>query len=227
MKSAALKNLADWPADVATARGVQERLRAQVLQTPLPNPPRRIAGVDVGFEEAGRVTRAAVVVLDFPALTVCEQQIARLPTRFPYIPGYLSFRETPAVLTALAQLHEQPDLLLCDGHGIAHPRRFGIACHLGVLLDIPSIGVAKKKLVGAYAREPANKGDWTPLHDKDETIGAVLRTRDKVKPLFISPGHRISLEQAIEYVLACTTRYRLPEATRLADKLSKANGSLE
>src|SRR5690606_10215002 len=100
MKSAALKNLADWPADVATARGVQERLRAQVLQTPLPNPPRRIAGVDVGFEEAGRVTRAAVVVLDFPALTVCEQQIARLPTRFPYIPGYLSFRETPTVLTA-------------------------------------------------------------------------------------------------------------------------------
>src|SRR5690606_8230597 len=177
------------PADVATARGVQERLRAQVLQTPLPNPPRRIAGVDVGFEEAGRVTRAAVVVLDFPALTVCEQQIARLPTRFPYIPGYLSFRETPTVLTALAQLRAQPDLLLCDGHGIAHPRRFGIACHLGVLLDIPSIGVAKKKLVGVYAREPVNKGDWVALRDKTDTIGAVLRSKDKVKPLFISPGH--------------------------------------
>lgn len=217
---------ADWPQTVAAARHVQEQLRAQVVQTALPQPPRRVAGVDVGFEAGGSITRAAVVVLDFPALTVREHAIARLPTRFPYIPGYLSFRETPAVLAALEQLREQPDLLLCDGHGIAHPRRFGIACHLGVLLDIPSIGVAKKKLVGVYTREPVDKGDWVKLHDKTETIGAVLRSKDKVKPLFISPGHRITLEQAVEYVLACTTRYRLPEPTRLADKLSKAGGQL-
>lgn len=224
----ALSNIdpADWPHNVATARRVQEQLRAQVTQIALPQPPRRVAGVDVGFEAGGSITRAAVVVLDFPALTVCEHHIARLPTRFPYIPGYLSFRETPAVLAALEQLHERPDLLLCDGHGIAHPRRFGIACHLGVLLDIPAIGVAKKKLVGDYAREPDEKGEWVTLHDKGDTIGAVLRTKDKVKPLFISPGHRVTLAQAVEYVLACTTRYRLPEPTRLADKLSKANGRI-
>lgn len=220
-------DLADWPRDVASMRRVQEQLRTQVVHTALPKPPRRIAGVDVGFEDGGRITRAAVVVLEFPALTVRDQQIARLPTRFPYIPGYLSFRETPAVLTALNQLREQPDLLMCDGHGIAHPRRFGIACHLGVLLNIPSIGVAKKKLVGNYAHEPEDKGDWVTLHDKSGTIGAVLRSKDKVKPLFVSPGHRIVLEQAVEFVLACTTRYRLPEPTRLADKLSKAGGRID
>jgi deoxyribonuclease V len=139
---------------------------------------------------------------------------------FPYVPGYLSFRELPAVLKALEQLKTIPDMFLCDGQGIAHPRRFGIACHLGVLTDIPSIGVAKSRLVGTYQEPGPNKGDQSNLYDDDEQIGVVLRTRNHVKPLFISPGHRISMSSATQWVLNCITRYRLPETTRMAHKLA-------
>lgn len=149
-----------------------------------------------------------------------EQAIARRPTSFPYIPGLLSFREIPTVLDALGQLQIQPDLLLCDGQGIAHPRRFGIACHLGLLVDLPSIGVAKSRLIGQHQEVAEQRGSWQPLLDQGEVIGAVLRTRPKTKPLYISPGHRISLETAITYVMSCTTRYRLPETTRWAHRLA-------
>lgn len=181
---------------------------------------RHVAGVDVGFEERGQVTRAAVVVLDYPDLQSVDQALARLPTRFPYVPGLLSFRELPAVLAAIERLAVRPDVYLCDGQGLAHPRRFGIACHLGVLLDTPSIGVAKTRLIGSHAEPPQEKGGWTPLMDGEEVIGAALRSRTGVKPLYVSIGHRVSLETAVRLVLACTRRYRLPETTRRAHRLA-------
>jgi deoxyribonuclease V len=179
-----------------------------------------VAGVDVGFKQAGKITRAAVVVLSFPGLVQVDQAIVERPTQFPYVPGLLSFREMPAVLDALAQLRTLPDLILCDGQGYAHPRRFGIACHLGVLTGIPAIGVAKTRLTGDYTTTPATRGQWSPLTDEDQVIGAVLCTRTGVSPLFISIGHRVSLRTAIDYVLACAPRYRLPETTRLAHRLA-------
>jgi deoxyribonuclease V len=175
--------------------------------------------VDVGFEDTGNTTRAAVVVLSYPRLELVESAVAQRPTSFPYVPGLLSFRELPALLDAFAKLSAFPDLILCDGQGIAHPRRLGIATHLGLLLDIPSIGVGKTRLWGRYGKVPEGRGAWTPLRDHDEIIGAVLRTRPGIKPLFISPGHRISLETAIRYVMGCVTRYKLPETTRQAHML--------
>ncbi len=209
-----------WPTTVAAARAIQERLRRHVITRDRLRRPRTVGGVDVGFEEAGSVTRAAVAVLDFPGLTLREFAVVRRRTRFPYVPGYLSFRETPAVLAALGRLSTRPDLLLCDGQGYAHPRRFGFACHLGLLADIPSIGVAKSRLLGKHGRLPREKGTWVPLLDDGERIGAVLRTRTGVQPLYVSIGHRVSLETAIDYVLRCTTRYRLPETTRYAHRLA-------
>jgi deoxyribonuclease V len=176
--------------------------------------------VDVGFEGDGTVTRAAVAVLSFPGLALVEHAIARLPTSFPYVPGLLSFREAPAVLEAFARLRVRPDLILYDGQGVAHPRRFGIASHVGLLLDLPSIGVAKTRLIGDHGRVPVTKGRWTPLRDCDEVIGAVLCSRSHVKPLYVSIGHRVTLDTAIRYVMACVTRYRLPETTRFAHRLA-------
>ncbi len=180
----------------------------------------RVAGVDVGFVDGGATARAAAVILDFPSLQPCDQALARAPVVFPYRSGLLSFREIPVVLQALEELRLVPDLILCDGQGIAHPRRFGIACHLGVLLDLPTIGVAKTRLVGRHGAVPEARGAWTGLYDGDECIGAVLRTRAGVRPLYVSIGHRISLQSAVEYVMACVTRYRLPETTRAAHRLA-------
>lgn len=209
-----------WPNTVAEARLMQERLRGEVITRDKLAKVTTVAGIDVGFEKDGTVTRAAVVVLDFPSLVPREQAIVRRRTRFPYVPGYLSFRETPAVLAAMAKLRIKPDLLLCDGQGIAHPRRFGMACHLGLLTGIASIGVAKSRLIGTHDLVPEQKGAWRPLMDDAEVIGAVLRTRTGIKPVYVSVGHRISLATAIHYVLRCTTRYRLPETTRCAHHLA-------
>jgi deoxyribonuclease V len=202
------------------AREIQERLCSEVLTCDALDRVSFVAGVDVGFENHGRVTRAAVAVLRFPGLELAEQVISRQATRFPYVPGLLSFREVPAVLAALEQLHQIPDILLCDGQGLAHPRRFGIACHLGVLTGLPSIGVAKSRLVGTHAPVAEQRGAWQPLFNKQEVVGAVLRTRDKVKPVYVSIGHRLTLQTAIDYVMRCTTRYRLPETTRWAHRLA-------
>lgn len=210
----------EWTGNPEEAIALQETLREEVITTDQLGTVQLVAGVDVGFEDSGHTTRAAVAVLNFPSLQLQEQAIARRPTTFPYIPGLLSFREVPAVLEALEQLDNTPDLLLCDGQGIAHPRRFGIACHLGLLTDLAAIGVAKSLLVGRYKEVPDQKGTWQPLQHQGETIGAVLRTRPGTKPLYISPGHRVSLTTAIDYVLRCTTRYRLPETTRFAHKLA-------
>ena len=213
----------DWPTDVAAARTVQEQLSGRVIRSDALGTVRYVAGVDVGFEDQGKTTRAALAVLSFPGLELHDQAISRSPTRFPYVPGYLSFRELPAVLQALERLATQPDLLLCDGQGLAHPRRFGLACHLGVVTGLPSIGVAKSRLLGSHGDPGLRKGQWTPLLDKGETIGAVLRTRSNVSPVFVSIGHRVSLKTAIDYVLRCTTRYRLPETTRWAHRLASGH----
>ncbi|NET33121.1 MAG: deoxyribonuclease V [Cyanothece sp. SIO1E1] len=215
----------DWPQTAEGAIALQKELQPTVITTDQLGEVHHVAGVDVGFEAAGTITRAAVVVLRFPQLELVEQAIARRPTTFPYIPGLLSFREAPTVLAALEQLQITPDLLLCDGAGIAHPRRLGIASHLGLLLNAPTIGVAKSRLVGTHAEVPNQKGAWVALQDQAETIGAVLRTRVGTKPLYISSGHRISLNTAIDYVLRCTPKYRLPETTRLADKLASSKSS--
>lgn len=202
------------------ARDIQETLRQRVRITDAFGKPHTVAGVDVGFEDKNTVTRAAVAVLSFPQLELLEHRIARRETRFPYIPGYLSFREIPAVLDALSQLPSPPDMLLCDGQGIAHPRRFGIACHLGVLTGLPSIGVAKSRLCGQYQEPGLRKGDASPLMDGEEQIGWVMRSRERVKPLFVSPGHRVGLDSARTVVMQCLTRYRLPETTRWAHRLA-------
>lgn len=210
----------DWNLTPAAAIALQKTLAERIERQDRLGPIRRIAGVDVGFEAEGRITRAAIVVLDAETLAPAGQAIARLPTAFPYIPGLLSFREIPAVLEAWKKLPIQPDLLLVDGQGIAHPRRLGIASHLGLLLDRPSIGVAKSRLIGQHTELPVDKGAWVPLRERDEIIGAVLRSRTGVAPLYISTGHRISLETALAWVMHAITRYRLPETTRAAHRLA-------
>lgn len=209
-----------WNLTPQEAIDLQQVLRTEVITEDQFGAIQFVAGIDVGFEDEGKTTRAAVVVLSFPSLQVHEQTIARRSTTFPYIPGLLSFREVPAVLDALEKLKTTPDLLLCDGQGTAHPRRLGIACHIGLVTNLPAIGVGKSLLVGKHEEVPDQKGAWTPLIHKGETIGAVLRTRVGTKPLYISPGHRIRLTTAIDYVLRCTTKYRLPETTRYAHKLA-------
>ncbi|MDX1434018.1 MAG: deoxyribonuclease V [Gammaproteobacteria bacterium] len=209
-----------WDLTPGEAREIQLRLRTRVELDDRLGEINRVAGVDVGFDTRRRLTRAAVAVLGFPGLEPLEDALATLPTRFPYVPGLLSFREAPAILAALERLETPPDVLLCDGQGYAHPRRFGIACHLGVLTGLPAVGVAKKRLVGTHGPVPEGRGEWTPLMDDGERIGAVLRTRARVKPVFVSSGHRVSLATAIELVMACTTRFRLPETTRRADWLA-------
>lgn len=210
----------DWPATAAEAIALQTAWRDRVVARDQLGPVRFVAGLDVGPEHGGAIMRAAVVVLRFPDLRMADQVVARRPASFPYIPGLLSFREIPVLLDALDRLGRRPDLLLCDGQGLAHPRRFGLACHLGVLTDIPSIGVAKSLLVGEHAPLPRARGAWRPLIYKDEVIGAALRTRAGVAPVFVSIGHRVSLETAIDYVLACAPHYRLPETTRAAHRLA-------
>jgi deoxyribonuclease V len=209
-----------WPERLDEARAIQQTLRRRVVTRDRLGRVRRVAGVDASYERGtGRIC-AAVAVLALPELELVERAVVRRKTRFPYLPGYLSFREAPAALAALAKLRSLPDLLLCDGQGYAHPRRFGLACHLGLLADLPSIGVAKSLLVGTHGDVPQKKGSWAPLVQEGEVLGAVLRTREGVRPVYVSIGHRISLETAIERVLACTPRYRLPEPIRWAHRLA-------
>ncbi|MCK2183816.1 deoxyribonuclease V [Halomonas getboli] len=221
--------LHDWNLSPAEAIALQKRLAGLVEREDRLDPVRRIAGVDIGFEQGGEITRAGVVVLAWPpagegAFEVIEQAVHREPTRMPYVPGLLSFREVPAALAAFDQLSARPQLVMVDGQGSAHPRRLGVASHLGLWLDLPTIGVAKTRLCGRHDEPGPERGDWTPLVDKgpdgEETIGAVLRSRHGVKPVFVSPGHRLSLASALEWVVACLGRTKLPEPTRLADRLA-------
>ncbi len=215
-----INSIHPWVKTVAEAKKIQEQLKDRVIDFDCLGKVKHVSGVDIGFEDNYAISKAAVAVLTYPELELVEQAIARIPTAFPYVPGYLSFREIPAILAALPQLNITPDLILCDGQGLAHPRRLGLACHLGVLLDIPTIGVAKSLFIGQHEPVPLEKGSWKPLVDKDETIGVVLRSRTKVKPIYVSIGHKISLPTAIKYVNGCLTKYRLPETTRWADRLA-------
>ncbi|UZQ54375.1 deoxyribonuclease V [Trichothermofontia sichuanensis B231] len=209
-----------WATTLEEAKAIQDQLRSQVIRQDHLGPVNYVAGTDVGFEEDYTITKAAVVVLRFPSLELVESQVVRSPTLFPYIPGFLSFREVPALLRTFEQLKTLPDLILCDGQGIAHPRRFGLACHLGVLLDRPTIGVAKSRLIGTHTEVAPTKGSYTWLYEGEEVVGAVLRSRDQVKPIYVSIGHRITLPTAMDFVWRCITKYRLPETTRWADRLA-------
>ncbi len=209
-----------WDGDVARARALQTELAHRVrLEDDYP-PLRLLAGVDVGFEEDGAITRAAAVLINAQTLQPLAEVIARRPTRMPYIPGLLSFRELPAVCHALAKLPQPPDMIFVDGLGVAHPRGLGIAAHLGVITGLPTIGVAKSILVGHHAELGPLRGDRTDLVHRGKRIGTVLRSKDRIKPLIVSPGHRVSQASAPDLVLACCTRYKLPEPTRLADRLA-------
>jgi deoxyribonuclease V len=208
------------PRTLAEARKLQEELRDQVVREDRLEEVSLVAGIDVHHDPRTGVSRAAVVVLRIQDLSFEAWAAASRRTETPYVPGFLSLREAPVALEALAQLTSPPDLLLVDGHGLAHPRRFGLACHLGVTADIPTIGVAKSRFVGEYEEPGAERGLWSPLVDRGEIVGAALRTRGGVKPVFVSTGHRVSLETALTHVTHCAPRYRLPEPIRLADQLS-------
>jgi deoxyribonuclease V len=205
---------------IAAAIAEQHALRARVSLRDEFGDLRLVAGVDAGFENESTVIRAAVVVLHFPDLVPVDYALVRQPVTFPYVPGLLAFREVPAMIAAFDRLHTEPDMVICDGHGIAHPRRCGIACHLGVLLNLPTIGCAKQRLIGRYVAPPTVRAARSPLYDGSEQIGWVLRTRADAQPVFVSPGHRVSLDRVTEVVMACTTRFRLPETTRFAHRLA-------
>nr|WP_232095177.1 deoxyribonuclease V [Serratia ureilytica] len=202
-------------------RAEQLRRAAEVIRyDDLPaEPPAFIAGADVGFEE-GAVTRAAIAILRYPSLELVEYQVARIVTVMPYIPGFLSFREYPALLAAWAQLRQKPGLIFVDGHGISHPRRLGVASHFGLLVDVPTIGVAKKRLCGKFAPLEAAVGALAPLEDKGEQLGWVWRSKARCNPLFISTGHRVGADSALAWVQRCMAGYRLPEPTRWADAIA-------
>ncbi|MCP3783074.1 deoxyribonuclease V [Micromonospora sp. A3M-1-15] len=210
------------PADVAEALRIQEELRSRVdLVGPGPTAPATVAGLDVAYADSGDRLAAAVTVLDAATLAVVDEAVDVGRPAFDYVPGLFAFRELPALLAALERLTVRPDLLVCDGHGLAHPRRFGLACHLGLVTGLPAIGVGKTPLVGVWDEPAPQRGAWTPLRDGGEVVGRVLRTRDGVKPVFVSVGHRMSLDNAVDRVLGLTPRYRLPETTRTADHLCR------
>jgi deoxyribonuclease V len=216
-----ITTLHEWNLTPSQAIQLQKQLAFEVIrQDVFDKPVETVAGIDLGFDVKNDTCRAVVVVLKFPELDLIESAEAILPIQFPYVPGLLSFRETPVAVKALEKLENAPDLILCDGQGIAHPRRFGIACHIGLLTNIPSIGVAKSLLVGKYESLGLTRGSTAPLIHKNEEIGVALRTKDKVQPVYVSVGHRISIETATNYVLQCAPKYRLPETTRLADKMA-------
>jgi deoxyribonuclease V len=214
-----------WDVTPKEAAQLQLELRDRLKKHNELGAVRTVAGADIALEPLGRekgaqkdaLAYAGVIVYSFPGLKEIERQSARREVHFPYVPGLLAFREGPALLDALARLRSEPDLLLFDAHGYSHPRRFGLACHLSVVLDTPGIGVAKSILVGRHQEPPDRVGAWTPLVDGEEAIGAALRTREGVKPVYISIGHRVDLETAVELALACADGYRVPKPTREAD----------
>ncbi|WP_306303402.1 deoxyribonuclease V [Microtetraspora niveoalba] len=215
--------LDEWPMSVAEAEAAQERLRPLTdLADPGPETVLHVAGLDVAYATEGDGVTAAVVVLDARTLDVVDQAVVRERARFPYVPGLFAFRELPPLLTALERLRVTPELLVCDGYGLAHPRRFGLACHIGVLTGLPAIGVAKTAFVGRYDVPAPERGSWAPIVDGGEVVGRALRTRAGVKPVYVSQGHRIGLDAACRHVLRLAPEYRLPEPIRRADRLSRS-----
>ena len=215
--------LHQWNLAPADAIALQRELAKQVILGDRLGEVRLVAGVDMALNAEHDMAHAAVVLMTYPGLEIVERHTYDEPLRMPYVPGLLSFREAPAIIGAFGKLRQKPDLIMVDGMGIAHPRRIGIASHLGLWLELPTIGCGKSMFVGHYDQQALGEeaGSWVPLIDKKEVIGAIVRTRSHVKPMIISSGHMISLETSVYYVLACARGYRLPEPTRQADKLSK------
>ena len=216
----------EWQLNVAEAMDLQRRLAAQVSRSSEVIAPRFIAGVDISAGKVPMMATGAVVVLSYPEYKVAEVKVVQGSLDFPYVPGLLSFRELPLTLAACEGLSIAPDLILVDGQGVAHPRRFGLACHLGLFLDTPTIGCAKSRLCGSHEEPGIESGSYAEVVDKGETIGVALRTRPGVKPVYVSIGHRIDLPTAIYWVLASCRGYRLPEPTRLAHLAARGNLSL-
>lgn len=218
-----LKRPRRW--DVEAFRAEQARLAVQVvLEDGIEiDAIRYVAGLDAAFRDRGAKTLGigAAVICSYPELEPVEEVVAVEPVEIPYVPGYLSFRELPFLLEAWEDLAIVPDVALIDGQGLAHPRRLGLACHFGLAADAVSVGCAKSRLVGEAEEVPPSRGSWRPLFDGGERVGAVVRTRGGVRPVYVSPGHRISVETAVQFVLACAPRYRIPEPIRLADHLVK------
>jgi deoxyribonuclease V len=216
------EQLHDWALTPREAVELQKSLRERVRVAPLRRRVDTIAGADISFNKFSPVVYAGLVVLSLPSLEVVEEVGVMSETRFPYVPGLLSFRETPSVLEAWAKLKTEPDAVMFDGQGIAHPRRVGIASHVGLLIGRPTLGCAKSVLVGKFEEPDAERGSWTPLVDKGETVGAAVRTKTRVQPIYVSPGHLIDLAGAIELTLQCDGGYRQPEPTRRAHHLVNA-----
>jgi len=208
-----------WPDTLAAGRSLQERLGTRVRIVPFGKPPEKIVGVDAAF--AGSYIIAVASMYRYSSLEHLEDAVNGEKTEFPYVPCYLAFREGHAIVLAVKKLKTRPDLILVDGHGIAHPRGFGIASHIGVLFDVPTVGCAKSRLIGEFVEPGKRKGDWTYLSYRGRNVGAVLRTREDVKPVFVSPGHMIDIPSAIGVVMHCVSRYRVPDPLRCADHLSK------
>lgn len=217
------QQLHPWNVTPKEARRLQNEFRLQVVQTDQFETIETVAGVDIGLKDDRAL--ASVVVLNLSDLQVIDGVVAESRVTFPYIPGYLSFREIPPLLVAFAHLQTEPDLVIVDGQGIAHPRRFGLASHLGLVLNIPTIGCAKSRLCGQYEEPDSDKGAYTYLYDKDETIGLALRTRTNVSVVYVSVGHKISLDSARKLTISCCKGYRLPETTRYAHKAATGNMS--
>jgi deoxyribonuclease V len=227
-----IKRLHDWNLSYSQAIALQKQLAQQIQQTELKTKPKTIAGLDCALSKNEGKIVAAVVILRMPNATkglwepikqtdfeIIETATASEKLTFPYIPGLLSFRESPVCIAAVEKLKNEPDAFMIDGQGIAHPRRFGIAAHLGLFFDKPTIGCAKSRLTGSFEEPAAEKGAYSPLNDRDDVIGAVVRTRSNVEPVFVSVGNKCQLDDAIEITLAWTTKYRIPEPTRLAHQL--------
>ncbi|NVM21032.1 MAG: deoxyribonuclease V [Desulfobacterales bacterium] len=211
-----IRTIHEWNLPYQEAVTIQRRLSEEIRQIPLSKPVKTIAGADASYARRGRRVYAAVLVFSFPDLVLMEQASATDTVRCPYIPGLLSFREGPALVKAFRKIRTKPDVIIFDGQGIAHPRGMGIASHMGLVLDCPSVGCAKNRLVGAHAPVPEKRGSAVPLTERGRVVGAVLRTRDRVKPVFVSPGRAVTVAEAIDLVLDCCKGYRLPEPTRQA-----------
>ena len=216
------QSLHDWNVSPTEAVALQQQLRSQIRIEPLTKTPRTIAGCDISFNKFEETVYAGIIVLDLETLETIEEAGVVSTAPFPYIPGLLSFREIPSLLEAWAKLKTEPDVVMFDGHGIAHPRRMGIASHAGLFLNRPTFGCGKSVLVGKYEEPALERGSWSPMTHYKEVIGAALRTKNKVNPVYVSPGHLIDMETAIALTLRCDGGYRLPEPTRRTHNLVNA-----